>query len=121
SRLLQALRKCGEPGLTFRIVRGEIHAHANPAHALALLRTHRKRPRGRAAEQRDKLAAFHSITSSAVGSCLSGRCLTKSASCSIEQCGNWLLGFGLTINLCTRPCWQTAPLRASAHWLESFR
>src|SRR6266540_3679362 len=30
-----------------------------------LLRPRRERPRGRAAEQRDELAAFHSITSSA--------------------------------------------------------
>ena len=36
------------------------------AHALALLRTRRERPRRRrAAEQRDELAAFHSINSSA--------------------------------------------------------
>src|SRR5262245_15689265 len=38
----------------------------NPSHALALLHPRRERPRGRAAEQRDELAApDHSITSSA--------------------------------------------------------
>src|SRR5215831_11655319 len=40
----------------------------NPSHALALLRPRRERPRRRAAEQRDELAALHprdSITSSA--------------------------------------------------------
>jgi len=37
-----------------------------------LLRARRKRPSCRAAEQRDELAAFHSITSSASASSLSG-------------------------------------------------
>jgi hypothetical protein len=39
--------------------------HADTAHPLALLRPRRKRPRSRATEQRDELAADHSITSSA--------------------------------------------------------
>src|SRR5262249_18783286 len=42
----------------------------------ALLRAHRERPRGRAAEQRDKLATFHlrghSMTSSAMATSLPG-------------------------------------------------
>src|SRR5262249_54511257 len=37
-----------------------------------LLRTHRERPRGRAAEQRDERAALHSITSSARASRVGG-------------------------------------------------
>jgi len=43
------------------------HQHADPPHALALLRARRERPRDRrAAEQRDELATLdHSITSSA--------------------------------------------------------
>ena len=42
-------------------------------HPLALLRARRERPRGcRAAEQRDEVAALHSITSSASASNLSG-------------------------------------------------
>src|SRR6516162_9892049 len=46
--------------------------HANPSHALALLCARRKRPcNRRAAEQRDELAAPHSITSSASKSRLS--------------------------------------------------
>jgi hypothetical protein len=41
-------------------------AHTDPPHALALLRTRRERPRDRCAtEQRDEIAALHSITSSA--------------------------------------------------------
>src|SRR5262245_61974285 len=46
--------------------------HADTAHPLALLRPRRKRPGSRAAEQRDELAPFHSITSSASASNLSG-------------------------------------------------
>ena len=42
------------------------HEHADAPHPLALLRPRRDRPRRRrAAEQRDELAPFHSITSSA--------------------------------------------------------
>jgi len=47
-------------------------AHADAPHPLALLRARRERPRSRAAEQRDELAATaHSITSSASESKLS--------------------------------------------------
>jgi hypothetical protein len=47
---------------------------ADAPYRLRLLRTRTKRPRDRAAEQRDELAARHSITSSAVASNVSGRC-----------------------------------------------
>ena len=44
----------------------QVREHADASHALALLRACRERPsRRRAAEQRDELAALHSITSSA--------------------------------------------------------
>src|SRR5262249_30795623 len=73
TKLLQALRESGEPGLTFRIIGGEIHEHADAPHRLALLRARRERPRRRcAAEQRDEAASLHSITSSARASRLSG-------------------------------------------------
>jgi hypothetical protein len=43
--------------------------HTDAPHPLALLRARRERPhRSRAAKQRDELAAFHSITSSAIAS-----------------------------------------------------
>src|SRR5215831_8554045 len=42
--------------------------HADAPHPLGLLRARRERPRGGAAEQRDELAALHSITSSATSS-----------------------------------------------------
>jgi hypothetical protein len=45
------------------------HDHADAPHSLALLCTHRKGPRRRAAKQRDERAAVaHSITSSAMAS-----------------------------------------------------
>jgi hypothetical protein len=47
------------------IVRSCGQQHADPPHPLALLRARRERPSSRAAEQRDELASFHSITSSA--------------------------------------------------------
>src|SRR5262249_50947836 len=57
-----------DASLSFRIGRSRAHEHAAP-HLLALLRARRERPRGRrAAEQRDELAAPHSITSSAIAS-----------------------------------------------------
>jgi hypothetical protein len=36
------------------------HQHADAPHALGLLRARRERPRGRAPEQRDEVAPFHS-------------------------------------------------------------
>src|SRR5262245_62055390 len=58
--------ECWDAGLSFRIVRSYVHKHADASHPLALLRPCRERPRRRAPEQRDELAAFHhSITSSA--------------------------------------------------------
>src|SRR5207245_2659960 len=47
------------------IVFGRRHQHADAPHSFALLRPRGQRPCRRAAEQRDELAAFHSITSSA--------------------------------------------------------
>ena len=53
--------------------RREAHEHADAPHPLALLRARRQRPRRRrAAEQRDELAPFHSITSSARASSVGG-------------------------------------------------
>jgi hypothetical protein len=41
-----------EARLSFRIIGGEIHEHADAPHALALLRARRKRPRNRCAAER---------------------------------------------------------------------
>ena len=46
---------------------------ADAPHPFRLLRARHQRPRRRAAEQRDELAAFHSITSSARASTVGGR------------------------------------------------
>jgi hypothetical protein len=40
--------------LSFGIVSGQIHEHANAPHRLPLLRTRRNRPRRRTADQRDE-------------------------------------------------------------------
>src|SRR5262249_13849849 len=65
SQLAERLCERGEPGLPLGIVRGDIREHADAPRAFDLLRARPKRPRRRAAEQRDELAALHSITSSA--------------------------------------------------------
>src|SRR5215470_3644728 len=57
-----ALPECGQIACTIskrRAAEESNHRHRR------LLRARRERPRGRAAKQRDELAAFHSITSSA--------------------------------------------------------
>src|SRR5262245_59379358 len=64
-RVFQAALECSEPGLAFRRVRGSVHQDADPPHLVALLCMAPHRPRRNAAEQRDKLAPSHSITSSA--------------------------------------------------------
>src|SRR5262249_3454548 len=50
----------------------EVHQYADAPPTRVLLRPYRERPRGRAAEQRDELAAPHSITSSARASSIGG-------------------------------------------------
>src|SRR5215472_15914229 len=66
SQQRQLLQERPDPGLKFRIIRGCGQEHADPTHTLTLLRSRRERPRSRAAEQRDELAAVHySKTSSA--------------------------------------------------------
>src|SRR5262249_2610637 len=59
--------------LRFHIALTDVRKHAEAAHLLALLRARDNRPRRRAAEQRDDLAApDHSITSSASASSIGG-------------------------------------------------
>src|SRR5262249_6858851 len=72
ARLLQSLQECAEAGLKFSIVRHCGQQHADAPHALALLRARSERPRRRAAEQRDELAASDSITSSARAGSIGG-------------------------------------------------
>ncbi len=71
--LLESLPERGEEALSFPITFGKRHQHADASHPISLLlRAPRERPRRRAAEQRDELASFHSITSSARASRVSG-------------------------------------------------
>src|SRR5262249_53098261 len=67
--LLQAL---AERAQALCVHVGVIDAHKSNYWNCGLLRPRRERPRGRAAEERDELAPFHSITSSASASNLSG-------------------------------------------------
>jgi hypothetical protein len=49
-------------GLSFRIVRGQMHEHSNAPHPVSLLPARRERPRDRRpAEQRNEIAPVQSI------------------------------------------------------------
>src|SRR5262249_20460974 len=66
AQLLQRLQECRNVALRARIVPvAAALNHCDVPHPLGLLRTRRERPRNCAAHQRDELAPFHSITSSA--------------------------------------------------------
>ena len=52
------LRESGEIALRHRVPLRKTHEHPDAPHPLASLRPRRERPRGRAAEQRDEVAAF---------------------------------------------------------------
>src|SRR5215468_5472645 len=72
AQLLQPLMESCEARLSFSIIGDGIHEHPDPAH-LRLLRTRRKRPRSRTADERDEITPpNHSIASSAMASSLSG-------------------------------------------------
>jgi hypothetical protein len=57
TRLLQGLCESRQVGVPFRVIRGKRREGADAPHPLGLLRSRRKRPCGRAAEQRDELAS----------------------------------------------------------------
>src|SRR5262245_50973841 len=61
------------PGLILRIVRDGGQQYADAPHPLTLLRVRCERPRRCAADERDKVAPSHSITSSARASRVGGR------------------------------------------------
>src|SRR5262249_29496441 len=72
AQFLQPLLKCRKASLPFRIILGEVHENANSTRSRTLLRARYERPRSCSAEQRDELAAPHSITSSARASSVAG-------------------------------------------------
>jgi hypothetical protein len=60
AQFLQPLRERRDADWCFRIVRGNVHEHADAPDPVALLRARRDRPPGcRAAEQRDELPPSH--------------------------------------------------------------
>src|SRR5262249_15035180 len=69
---LQTLVERDDARLRFRIGFNGSEQHTDAPHPLGLLRARRERPRRRAAEQRDEVAPFHSITSSARASSVGG-------------------------------------------------
>src|SRR5262245_13035402 len=71
AQLLQRLAERLEIVLLLNIF-GERVEHADPPHPGRLLRARRERPRDSAAEQRDEIAAVHSMTSSAATSSVCG-------------------------------------------------
>src|SRR5262249_21135245 len=72
AELLKRLPERRQVRPRFRIILDERVEHADPADTVCLLRPRRQRPRHRAADQRDDLAALHSIPSSARASTLGG-------------------------------------------------
>src|SRR5262249_24021833 len=71
--LQQPLPECGGKGLSFLVALDMHHQQPDPPHALSQLRPRREGPRcRRAANERDKRAAPHSITSSASASSFGG-------------------------------------------------
>src|SRR5262249_34473120 len=76
AELSQRLYERRLASLSFRIVRGRVHKHADATNPIGLLRARPERPkqrrRGRAAKQRDDRAASHSNTSPARASSVGG-------------------------------------------------
>src|SRR5262249_31508242 len=71
--LPESLPECGDEGLSFPVALGKRHQHADAPHPFALLRARRERPRNCCGpEERDEVAAVHSITSSARASSFAG-------------------------------------------------
>src|SRR5262249_34056793 len=74
SQLKQPLLEHCYAGLDHWVVFSESDEHADPPHPIWLLRLRCERPRSRCtAKQRDEIAPFHSITSSARASSVGGR------------------------------------------------
>src|SRR5262249_18120076 len=107
AQLLQFLQKGAKSGLSFGIVRGQRHEHADAPHAVGLLRARRQRPRRcRAAEKRDELPPpDHSITSSARASMLGGTSRPSALAVLRLMTSSYLVG------ACTGRSAGFAPLR----------
>src|SRR5262249_7958809 len=85
SQFLKPLLQRFDPKLSFCVI-SDTHEDTDSPHPLALLRARRERPCSRrAAKQRDELAAFHSITSSARASSWGGTCVSKAGTMSCAR------------------------------------
>jgi hypothetical protein len=65
-QLIETVIECRNPRSRFKVILRDVSDYANTPHALWRLRTRPKRPRSRCdPEERDEVAACHSMTSSA--------------------------------------------------------
>src|SRR5262249_46808153 len=74
------------------LLRQPRNQHADAVHLLALLGARRQRPRRHAAEQRDELAASHSITSSARASSIGGISRPSTLAATTLMISSYLVG-----------------------------
>src|SRR5215510_4637517 len=97
--------------------RWRCHAEeSDPRHLARLLRAHRERPRGRAAEQRDELPPFHSITSSARASSVRGTSMFNARAAA------WLIASSNLTGVCTgRSAGLARPLRMRSTYPAALR
>src|SRR5262249_2017914 len=103
--LLEAVQETGQSGLPIWVVGARAHEYADPPHPLALLRARHARQHRRAAESRDERAPFHSITSSATVSSLSGTVRPR----VLAVC--WLMTSSSLVDCTTGRSVGLAPLR----------
>src|SRR5262249_978470 len=110
-KLLQPVPERRDPCLCFLIALGIGHQHADAPHTVPLLRPRRERPCGWAAEQRDELAALHSITSSARASSVGGTSMPIALAALRLMTSSYLVG------ACTGRSAGFSPLRIrSTYW-----
>src|SRR5262249_51448428 len=134
TELLKSLAKCCQSAQRLLVIVSPRQQHADPPHALGLLRPHSERPRRRPAEKRDEIATRHSITSSARASSVGGtsrpralavfRLITSSnfVGCSTGRSAGFVPCKILCTNAALRRymCGMSAPWFA-ARWTSSRR
>jgi hypothetical protein len=102
-----SLLERGDARLSFRIVRGKVHQHADAAHLLALLRPRRERPSRRAAEQRDNLATLQLMEMHRIPQ--ARECIAR-----ISDCSGSVSGYGR--RAADRPRTRPARVWGRADW-----
>src|SRR5262249_33786112 len=102
--------------LRFHIALTDVRKHAEAAHLLALLRSYANRPRRRATEQCDELAApDHSITSSARASSICGTSSPSALAVLRLMTSSYLVG------ACTGRSAGFSPLRMRSTYVAARR